>query len=472
MKRTLTFVVAALVTFPSMPSTALAQMPAKEAKCVSILHKDIAKVASGRGAQIAACVAGVQGGSVPDFGACLVAEDPKQVASLAKLDADVVKACGFTPPFFGIPAALDTTMRESASFHTDGLLTDILGSSPVIATGDAGACQAAVLKNTQKFVAGWRKAFGKCVKLALKGGAADSSDLDACVAPDMTTAGDKLVAAITKACAGVLPASSLPGVCSAATDATVGDCVETRARCRACREMATSGGLDADCDMVDDSTDNDSCSFPVSISGNAFDFYHGNRVDGAVISILEHPEIPTTATNSDGYFEFNDLQEGEEVTLVLEHPDYHPFQTGTNRLGPYGAELVSFQAVLWEVYDGLAFVLGLTPDEVNKCQMVTTVTRVGKSLYDPGAHGEANAVVSTLPALPAENGPIYFNSDVLPQPNLVRTSDDGGALYVQVPPGTYTWKATKGDFIFSRIKSKCRVGMLVDASPPWGLQKH
>ena len=35
----------------------------------------------------------------------------------------------------------------------------------------------------------------------------------------------------------------------------------------------------------------------------------------------------------------------------------------------------------------------IEPDESQYCQMVTTVTRVGKSIYDAGAHGEAGATV-------------------------------------------------------------------------------
>jgi hypothetical protein len=103
---------------------------------------------------------------------------------------------------------------------------------------------------------------------------------------------------------------------------------------------------------------------------------------------------------------------------------------------------------------------------------VTTVTRVGKSIYDPGAHGEAGATVTLDPPLPAEHGPIYFNAQVLPDRTLTETSEDGGVLFIQVPPGEYVWTASKPDALLSRVKSKCRVGFLVNASPPWGLQTH
>jgi len=66
----------------------------------------------------------------------------------------------------------------------------------------------------------------------------------------------------------------------------------------------------------------------------------------------------------------------------------------------------------------------------------------------------------------------YFDSSVLPDRSRVETSDDGGVLFLQVPPGEYVWTAHKAGAVFSRIKMKCRVGILVNASPPKGLQRH
>jgi hypothetical protein len=45
-------------------------------------------------------------------------------------------------------------------------------------------------------------------------------------------------------------------------------------------------------------------------------------------------------------------------------------------------------------------------------------------------------------------------------------------LFIQVPPGEYVWTAHKPGVLISRVKMKCRVGFLVNASPPWGLQAH
>ncbi len=181
---------------------------------------------------------------------------------------------------------------------------------------------------------------------------------------------------------------------------------------------------------------------PVSVSGFATPFHlpPDGRIDGAEVWILEHPEMRMT-TGPDGFFSFEDLRVGEEVTLVMEHPDYTAIQTGTITLGPEGAERVTFQAVVPQIYEAFASLIDTEPDP-EKCQMVTTVTRVGKSILDSGSHGEAGATVTIDPLLSEDHGPIYFNSRVLPDRSLAETSNDGGVLYVNVDPGEYVWTAT------------------------------
>lgn len=216
--------------------------------------------------------------------------------------------------------------------------------------------------------------------------------------------------------------------------------------------------------------DDDDGGATATLSGDAIPFDRGpdGRIEGAEVWILERPEMRVT-TGPDGHFEFSGLPVGGEVTLVMEHPDYVPIQTGTITLEPAGAERVTFQAVTHEIYDAFAAVVMVEPDPT-RCQMVTTVTRVGKSIYDPGAHGEEGVVVTLEPPLPAEQGPVYFNSSVIPDFSLEETSDDGGVLFLQVPPGEYVWTATKPGVEFTQVKMKCRAGLLVNASPPWGLQ--
>ena len=208
------------------------------------------------------------------------------------------------------------------------------------------------------------------------------------------------------------------------------------------------------------------------IAGDAIPFDDGpdGRIAGAKISVLEYPEM-TMTTGEDGHFQFDGFYPGSEVTLVLEHPDYHLIQTATQTIGDADIDRVTFQAVTHQIYDLLAGVVDVTPDEKNACQMVTTITRIGKSIYDQGAHGEYGVKVTLDPPLPAENGPIYFNALVIPDRSLTESSADGGVIYVQVPPGEYTWTGTKDAAELTTVKMKCRPGVLVNASPPHGIQR-
>jgi hypothetical protein len=210
----------------------------------------------------------------------------------------------------------------------------------------------------------------------------------------------------------------------------------------------------------------------VSISGDAFLFNGGTGLDGraanATVSVVEDPSR-TVVTAIDGHFELDGFAPGEEVTLALELANYHRIQTGTFTVGDAPIERVTFQIVHDAIYQQLAEMLQIVPDEA-RCQVVTTVTRVGKSLYDEGAHGEAGAAVTLTPDAAGE-GPIYFNESVLPDRTVPETTEDGGVLFIQVPPGDYTLAATKPGATFRDVKVKCRAGWLVNASPPWGLQR-
>lgn len=218
-----------------------------------------------------------------------------------------------------------------------------------------------------------------------------------------------------------------------------------------------------------------SCGSPATatISGDAFDFSVGITAGGGVpnahVFVLENPAL-TTTSDATGHFVISGVPVGSEASLVMEHPDYILIQTATFDVPAEGLSRVTFQAVTPNVRDALSGVLGITVDDT-RCQMVTTVTRIGRSVYDPGAHGEAGVTVTIDPPLPAESGPVYFNSMVIPQRSLTETSDDGGVLYTNVPPGTYTWTATKAGATFAQVRMDCRAGVLVNASPPWGLQR-
>lgn len=208
-----------------------------------------------------------------------------------------------------------------------------------------------------------------------------------------------------------------------------------------------------------------------TVSGNAFDFAGSPeaRIAGATVTLVEDPSR-TAVTAADGSFAFDGFATGDEATFDLRFPNYHAIRTGTLVVGDADVERLSFQVVHDAIYTALADSLAIQPDPA-KCQIVTTVTRIGKSLYDPGAHGEAGATVALGPSAGATEGPIYFNASVQPERGLTETSEDGGVLFLNVTPGEYWLTATKPGATFRTFKMKCAAGLLVNASPPWGLQR-
>lgn len=210
-----------------------------------------------------------------------------------------------------------------------------------------------------------------------------------------------------------------------------------------------------------------------SISGNAFSFAPpgfegGGRIEGGTVSVLEMPEHSTT-TVEDGYFILEDLPANQEITLVLEAEGFPTTHTQTFTLTDSDIEEVTFQVPNLGLYDGLALIIGATIDP-DKCQLVSTVTILGGSLYLPGAHGEAGATVAIDPPDENADGPIYFNEDVIPDRSWTETSSDGGIVFVNTEPGDYILTASKDGVVFESVKLKCRAGVLANASPPHALQ--
>jgi hypothetical protein len=225
------------------------------------------------------------------------------------------------------------------------------------------------------------------------------------------------------------------------------------------------------CSSSDDS-ETPPAPIPIHVSGDAFSFTlpgspYGNMA-GGVITVLEAPGVTATA-DADGHFEIDGLSSGQAASFVITAADFPEAQTKTFTLPRADLERVTFQVPKQTLFDLLAAGLKITPDPAS-CQIVSTITRVGKSIYDPGAHGEAGATVTIDPAAPADSGPVYFNADVIPDRTLSESSEDGGVVFLNVPAGEYTLTAHKAGVSFEPVHVKCRGGVLVNASPPYGLQ--
>jgi hypothetical protein len=222
-----------------------------------------------------------------------------------------------------------------------------------------------------------------------------------------------------------------------------------------------------------------------------------DRIANATISVLEMPELSTTS-NTDGEFTIAGIPVGSEATFVLEQPSYPLTYTKTFTIPDTDIDNLTFQIPNKGLYSVIEIQLGITSDP-EKCQMVSTFTRVGRTIGDPGPHGQAGAVLTIAPANAVfEEGPIYFGDNVVPDRSRTYSSLDGGVLIVNADPGDYTLTAAcvtdpgqkaallaeypPADFPdedlrcetenvpFETVMMKCRAGVFVNASPSYGLQ--
>ncbi len=215
---------------------------------------------------------------------------------------------------------------------------------------------------------------------------------------------------------------------------------------------------------------------PLTVRGQAFFFDMETPgvidwiqdVEGAEVYVYEAPELRTTVSAEDGHaFEITGIPEDVELTLAVVHPDYFPHLTATLPVGDGDLEDISFQAVSHTIATLAAALLGADVSDESRCQMSTTVSALGaENVWAPG---EPGATVTTDPTVPIEQGPWYFDENVIPDPTLTETTTDGGVIIVDAEPGTYLWNAHKDGVSFEQLKLRCVGGWLTNASPPWGL---
>ena len=198
-------------------------------------------------------------------------------------------------------------------------------------------------------------------------------------------------------------------------------------------------------------------------------------VAGIEVHVVEDPTLATT-TDADGHWRIEGLAVGSTATFAIDDPSRPPIQTATFTVPTGGLEQVAFQAPDHQMVAALEGVVGVAR-RADRCTIATTVTRRGYSLYGgaaDGTHGEPGATVQISPAPATSDGPIYFNGsrfDVIwPDRALNETTVDGGVLFVNVAPGTYTLTATKPGATIEPVTVTCRAGWLANAAPPWGLQ--
>ena len=209
----------------------------------------------------------------------------------------------------------------------------------------------------------------------------------------------------------------------------------------------------------------------VSVEGDVMAFLTevpGPRIEGATVTVVERPDI-SVVTGADAHFKIDGLDEGSELTLLVEHPDLYPSRSSTITLGPKGATAFSLQVVPKNLFKAIE---ALVPEPVEmdgNCAIASTVARFGGSLYVRLRQGMPGVEVSLDPAVPAKSGPLYFNEDVIPDPAQPSTSIDGGILFYNVPEGDYTLSASRNGSVFNTVRFECEAGLVINGGPPIGL---
>jgi hypothetical protein len=224
-----------------------------------------------------------------------------------------------------------------------------------------------------------------------------------------------------------------------------------------------------------DNDNNDSSPVLIAVEGEAYSFDPSfSMVSGASIAALERPDLDPVLTDDNGSFRLEGLHAGDELSLVLTHDEYFPTQTATVVPGPDGLFDLTVMAPPRYIVWLLALVL-LEPLSPDACQIAATVSPAGGNPFSPGIAG---ATVTIDPPLDPECGPFYFYYYQIPGGPaidipvrwLTETTDDGGVVFINAPPGRYTLTAHKDDMEFAPATIECRAGVLVNAAPPYGLQ--
>lgn len=225
-------------------------------------------------------------------------------------------------------------------------------------------------------------------------------------------------------------------------------------------------------------------STPVPVQGFAESLTNKAPLSGATISVygctsgrLDATPSQVLTADSQGRFALV-WPEGADLTLLCEHPDYHPVQSLTFQVPPGGMmgkhQEIAFQVPTRGAYDMLLLVLPTRLDR-SACQLVITVAAAGMTLADD-PQGEAGAVAVLDPPVGApfyagmfKWGPLKDKTDPL-QRDLTETSADGGVFFFNLPPqdAPYTVTAQKDGVTFTTCRFYAVAGRLVNGAPPNG----
>jgi hypothetical protein len=220
------------------------------------------------------------------------------------------------------------------------------------------------------------------------------------------------------------------------------------------------------------------------VSGVVFEFDTRALVPNAPLLLhLEGQDPLSLMSDSFGYWKA-EVPDGVPFTPELNIEGYLPARHATFVVGEgtedqpgYLAkpERLDLQAVPLAVFDEMATSLAGTPLRRDACLVVDTVAVA--QVYSMASfaeflplrpHGEPGVRMRLEPDPGVD--PIYFNEDVRPDRSLSQTTLDGGVLWLNVPPGTYTITGEQDDPELEVVprQVECLAGELINLNPPMG----
>lgn len=215
----------------------------------------------------------------------------------------------------------------------------------------------------------------------------------------------------------------------------------------------------------------------VTMSGEAYEFNNvRTMLSGATIHVLEDPALTTTVAEDGSYT--LEVPDQAKVTPYISKDGYGTIYLQTFTTAGEDLVNVNFQTPTVAVMGALATVLDIEKNEAGypeQCVVVSTVStkQVRGVTYEEfigwGAHGVAGVTASISPEAGRRT---YFNEHVFPDASVTETTEDGGVVWTELPPGEYTLSAQGAGSDWPEVDVTCADGRIVNANPPWGLNQQ
>jgi cysteine-rich repeat protein len=242
-------------SFPECQGECVAQTKPQQA-CINGLNKNGAGVLKAQDKDISACVKSVSGGKTPALADCLETDVKGKVAKAGeKTTSTNTKKCADDGlPCFGYtdPTTINNANKDASLDAFKAVFGDPATIVLKANDKDAAACQAEVLKRQLKLQETWAGEANKAKKTALKGGAANATELATAI-DTAAAASEKIAKAENGVNSGIAKKCPDAGVDALfdCEDATTGNalalCVILQSKRAACLALEASDALALAC---------------------------------------------------------------------------------------------------------------------------------------------------------------------------------------------------------------------------------